>query len=93
MFREVRQFIFDRRAVGARRGRDAAKPGAGGGVVLVVFPQQRHEQIHIKQEGHEVWLSNSLTSRDAMTPFSVRITGSPSFPVAIVKRAPGVVVW
>src|SRR5262245_27338150 len=56
--------------------------------MLVVLPQQRHEQVHVEQEGHGVWLSISLTRPDVITPLVTRTTGRPSSPVATVKRAP-----
>ena len=38
---------------------NALEPGTGLGVMLVIFPKLRHEQIDIKQSGHGVRLSIS----------------------------------
>jgi len=42
-----------------RKGGNALEPRTGLGVMLVIFPKQRHEQVDIKQSGHGVPLSIS----------------------------------
>lgn len=74
----------------ARWGRcevlDALKPAASDLMLLVVFPQQRREHIHIERQPHGVRLSNSLTRCKVVMPFSLRMTGNPFLPVATEKR-------
>ena len=43
---------------GRKRG-NALEPRTGMGVMLVIFPEQRHEQVDIEQSGHGVRLSIS----------------------------------
>ncbi len=54
---DARKTKLDNRA--GRKGGNAPEPRTGPGVMLVIFPKQRHEQIDIKQSGHGVRLSIS----------------------------------
>ncbi len=54
---DARKTKLDNRA-GRKRG-NVLEPRTGLGVVLVIFPKQRHEQVDIKQSGHGVRLSIS----------------------------------
>ena len=65
--------------------RNALEPCAHFGVLLMVFPQQRHENVDVEQAGHGVRLSSSPTNREVMTPPLARMTGNPSAAVAAVN--------
>jgi hypothetical protein len=54
---DARKTKLDNRA-GRKRG-NIFEPRAGFCVLLVVFPEQRHEQVDIQQSGHGVRLSSS----------------------------------
>jgi hypothetical protein len=54
---DARKTQLDNRT--GRKGGNALEPGTGLGVMLVIFPKLRHEQIDIKQSGHGVRLSIS----------------------------------
>jgi hypothetical protein len=56
-------------------------------VMLMILPQERHEDVHIKKPNHWESPSISLTREDVMTPPGVRMTGSPSGSVVTEKDA------
>ncbi len=70
---------------GRKRG-NIPEPRTGFYVMLVIFPEQRHEQVDVEQSGHGVRLSISWTSCEVMLPPLARMTGrpSPSVPTEIL---------
>ena len=54
---DARKTKLDNRA-GRKRG-NILEPSAGFCVMLVIFPEQRHEQVDVEQSGHGVRLSIS----------------------------------
>jgi len=54
---DARKTKLDNRA--GRKAGNTLEPRTGPGVMLVIFPKQRHEQVDIKQSGHGIRLSIS----------------------------------